>query len=87
MRKALPALALVSLLGVATPIPALADAGAAGSAQRAIDVARGFGVIGINEIQFFDGKWEIEGRDPRGKTVRMDVDALTGGVIRVDRDD
>ena len=45
----------------------------------------GNGVIGFNEIQFFDGKWEIEGRDPRGKTVRIDVDALTGAVLKLDR--
>ena len=36
-------------------------------------------------IQFSDGKWEIEGRDPRGKTINMDVDAMTGAVMKVDR--
>ena len=32
------------------------------------------------------GKWEIEGRDPRGKTMNMVIDALTGAVLRLDRD-
>ena len=83
MRTSLTALAFVSLLGLATP--ALADAGAGGSLQRGIAIARNFGVIGFSEVQYFDGKWEIEGRDPRGKTVNMDVDALTGAVLKVDR--
>jgi hypothetical protein len=84
VRIALSALAVVSLLGLATP--ALADSGAAGSIQRAIATAYASGVIGFNEIQFSDGKWEIEGRDPRGRTVNMDVDALTGAVLKIDRD-
>jgi len=84
MRTFLSALAIASSIGIATP--ALADSGSGGSIQRAVETARAFGVIGFNEIQFFDGKWEIEGRDPRGRTVRIDVDALTGAVLKLDRD-
>ncbi len=84
MRTTLAALAVVSLLAAATT--ALADAGSGGSIQRAIVTARAFGVVGFNQIQFSDGKWEIEGRDPRGRSINMDVDALTGAVIRMDRD-
>ncbi len=83
MRTFLSAVAIASLIGITTP--ALADSGSGGSIQRAIETARAFGVIGFNQIQFFDGKWEIEGRDPRGKDVRIDVDALTGAVIKLDR--
>jgi hypothetical protein len=43
-------------------------------------------MVGFKEIQFSDGKWEIEGRDPRGKTINMVVDALTGAVLRFNRD-
>jgi hypothetical protein len=84
VRNVLAALAVVSLLGLATP--ALADAGSAGSIQLAVSAAYASGVVGFNEIQFFDGKWEIEGRDPRGRTVNIDVDALTGAVLKIDRD-
>ena len=84
MRTFLSAVAIASLLGIATP--AVADSGSGGSIQRAIATARTFGVIGFNQVQFYDGKWEIEGRDPRGKTVRIDVDALTGAVLKLDRD-
>ncbi|MBX9823949.1 MAG: PepSY domain-containing protein [Xanthobacteraceae bacterium] len=84
MRQFLSAIAIASLLGIAAP--ALADSGSGGSVQRAVTTARAFGVIGFNQIQFYDGKWEIEGRDTRGKTVRIDVDALTGAVLKLDRD-
>jgi hypothetical protein len=83
VRPFLPALAVVSLLGFAAP--ALADSGPGGSLQRAIMTARDFGVIGFSEVQYFDGKWEIQGRDPRGKSVNMNVDAITGAVLKIDR--
>jgi hypothetical protein len=83
MRKCLLALAIVSFLGVATP--ALADFGSGDSIQRAVMTARTFGMVGFNEIQYYDGKWEIEGRDPRGKTIHVDVDAMTGAVLKINR--
>ena len=84
MRTFLSTLAIASFLGLATP--ALADVGSGDSIHRAIITAQTFGVVGFNEIQYYDGKWEIEGRDPRGKTVHIDVDAMTGAVIKVNRD-
>jgi hypothetical protein len=84
MQKFLPALAVVSFLGIAAP--ALADVGSGGSIQRALMTTQTLGVVGFNEIQYYDGKWEIEGRDPRGKTIHVDVDAMTGAVIKVNRD-
>lgn len=85
MRACLSAIALVSLLGFATP--AVADSGSGPSIQRALMTARSFGVIGFKEIEFDNGQWSIEGRDPRGKTVNMRIDAWSGAVLRVDRDD
>ena len=84
MRNVLSALAVASILGIATP--ALADVGSGGSMQRALMTAQSLGVVGFNEVQYYDGKWEIEGRDPRGKTIHVDVDAMTGAVIKVNRD-
>src|SRR5690242_6236192 len=66
MQKILSAFAIASVLGIATP--ALADVGSGGSIQRALMAAQSVGVVGFNEIQYYDGKWEIEGRDPDGKT-------------------
>jgi hypothetical protein len=84
MRKFLSALAIASFLGIATP--ALADFGSGNSIQRAVMTARTFGMVAFNEIQYYDGKWEIEGRDPRGKTFHIDVDAITGAVLKMNRD-
>ena len=83
MRTFLSAVAIASLIGFATP--AVADFGPGGSIHRAIEVARDAGVVGFNEIQYFDGKWEIQGRDVRGKDIHMDVDAITGAVLKIDR--
>jgi hypothetical protein len=81
VRTLLPALAIASAIGFAAP--ALADYGPPGSAQRAILAANAYGVVGINEIQFFDGKWEVEGRDPAGRGMTVYVDAFTGAVTNV----
>jgi len=83
VRTFVSAIAIASLVGITAP--ALADSGSGGSVQRAVVTARAFGVIGFNQIQFYDGRWQIEGRDTRGKTVRIDVDALTGAVMKLDR--
>lgn len=83
MRTFLSAVAIASLIGLTTP--ALADFAPGGSILLAVQTARSFGVVGFNEIQYFDGKWEIQGRDTRGKDIRMDVDAITGAVLKVDR--
>ena len=83
MRTLLSAVAIVSLIGIATP--AVADFAPGGSIHRAVEVARSAGVVGFNEVEYFDGKWEIQGRDIRGRDVHMDVDAITGAVIKIDR--
>ena len=83
MRTFLSAIALAALVGLTTP--ALADFGPGGSMHRAIETAHSVGVVGFNEIQYFDGKWEVQGRDVRGKDVHLDVDAITGAVLKIDR--
>ena len=83
MRIFLSAVAIVSLIGIATP--AVADFGPGGSIHRAIEIAQSAGVVGFNEIPYYDGKWEIQGRDLRGKDVHMDIDAITGAVLKIDR--
>jgi hypothetical protein len=83
LRTLLSAVAIASLIGITTP--AVADFAPAGSIHRAVEVARSAGVVGFNEIQYYDGKWEIQGRDVRGRDVHMDVDAITGAVLKIDR--
>ena len=83
MRACLTALAFAASLAVATP--ALADFGSAPSVQRAVAAADAFGVVAISGIQYWDGTWEIAGRDVRGHAVNMVVDAITGAVTKIDR--
>jgi Peptidase propeptide and YPEB domain len=85
MRRYLAAIPIAALLGLATP--ALADSGSGVSLERALFAARDFGFVGFSEIQYYDGKWELDGRDPRGKDIHIDVDALSGAVSNVDRSD
>ena len=85
MRRYLAAIPIAALLGLATP--ALADSGSGASLERALFAARDFGFVGFREIQYYDGKWELDGRDLRGKDIHIDVDALSGAVSNVDRSD
>lgn len=55
------------------------------SMQRAVMIANGIGLVSVNEIQFDDGKWDIEGRDPYGRSLTVDIDGRTGQIVRVDR--
>lgn len=79
----LSALAFAAVLGLATP--ALADIGSVPSIERAIMAASAYGMVGFSEIQYDDGQWELEGRDPRGRTLTIKVNAITGAVVNVDR--
>ncbi|WP_315836883.1 PepSY domain-containing protein [Bradyrhizobium prioriisuperbiae] len=89
MRNLAMIAAVVTTLGISTltlPTPAAADSsGSIISMQQAIYVANRIGVIGVNEIQFDDGRWHIEGRDPAGRTINVNVDGRTGEILNVDR--
>ncbi len=90
MRNLAMIAAVVTTLGVSAlslPTSAAADepSGSIISMQQALFVANRIGVVGVNEIQFDDGRWEIEGRDPAGRTINVNVDGRTGEVLNVDR--
>lgn len=90
MRNLAMIAAVVTTLGISAltlPAPAAADepSGSIISIQQALFVANRIGVIGVNEIQFDDGRWHIEGRDPIGRTINVNVDGRTGEILNVDR--
>ncbi|HVX98342.1 MAG TPA: PepSY domain-containing protein [Pseudorhodoplanes sp.] len=67
-------------------LPALAQsAGSEFSMQRALFVARNIGIAGISQIEFYDGKWQIEGHAPDGQNIEVEIDAETGAIMNVDR--
>ncbi len=48
-------------------------------------VAEGF--TRIEEIEFDDGRYEVEAIDSRGREVELDIDPATGRILKVDYDD
>lgn len=55
------------------------------TAQEALAMARNIGVVSLKELEFYEDTWEIEGNDPDGKDIAVNVDATTGAIIKVDR--
>ncbi len=51
---------------------------------QAVQIARGYGMVEIEEIERDDGGWEIEGRDRRGREVEISINR-DGRVTRVER--
>jgi len=47
----------------------------------------GDGYSRIEEIEFDDGKYEVEAIDSQGREVELDLDPRTGRILKVDYDD
>jgi uncharacterized membrane protein YkoI len=45
------------------------------------------GIVKIEEIELDDGIWEIEGWDAGGHEIEMKVDASSGQIVKLKRDD
>ncbi len=79
---------LMTTIGLATA-PALADERCDRGpvrAEQAIEIARGVGVALVKELECDDGRWEVEGRDQRGREIEVEIDPRTGRVLKVERD-
>lgn len=83
-KLAVSTLAAVTI-GLSWPASAQVPTASEDSMQQALFVARNVGVVGINQVQFYDGKWHVQGRDPGGQNIKVDVDPETGAVLYVDR--
>lgn len=57
------------------------------SAEDAIRIARTAGLVRVEEVDCDDRKWEVEGRDARGREIEVEISARTGRILDVDRDD
>jgi hypothetical protein len=44
-------------------------------------------VVTIKEIEVDDGIWEVQGRDAGGHKIEMKVDALSGEIVKMRRND
>lgn len=85
MLKFTTAALVAATLALAAPALAQNAVDSEMSMQQALFVARNIGVIGIKQVEFYDGKWQVEGRDPTGQNIEVEVDAATGTVVNVDR--
>jgi hypothetical protein len=45
------------------------------------------GIATIKEIELDDGIWEVEGRDDGGHKIEMKVDARSGEIVKLRRND
>lgn len=79
-------IALASLLCLALASPAAAEEFAPLSMGEARDIARDAGVAEIEEIEVDDGVWEIDGRDRDGNDVEIEIDRITGEIVKARRD-
>jgi hypothetical protein len=92
MTRALRHAAFAALLALPVLLPAgpaLADdddCRGPVTAGRAIDIAWTVGLIRVEEVECDDGKWEIEGRDARGREMEVEIDPRTGRVLDIEYD-
>ena len=83
---------IAALVSFSTPATVWADDDrrqerpASVSQERAIQIARGYGMVRVTEVDRDDDGWEIEGRDHRGRELEVKIDRR-GRVISVERDD
>jgi uncharacterized membrane protein YkoI len=45
------------------------------------------GIVKIDEVELDDGLWEVEGYDANGHEIEMKVDAASGNIVKIERDD
>ena len=88
IRSTLAALGALALLAVqpASAQPASGPCAGQVDISRAIEIARGAGVVRAEQADCDDGAWQVEGRDDQGRKIKVDVDPRDGRVIRTRRD-
>jgi len=45
------------------------------------------GIVKIEEVELDDGIWEVEGHDASGHEIEMEVEAASGKITKLERDD
>ena len=52
------------------------------SMDRAIEIARGQGLVRLHEAKFDDGVWEVEGWTADGRRIELDIHPHTGAILK-----
>jgi len=45
------------------------------------------GIVNIKEVELDDGIWEVKGYDASGYKIKMEVEAGSGAIVKLKRDD
>lgn len=88
MRRS-PALTATAAAAALLATPAAADGRCEGPViiAEAVRIAATAGLVRAEKVECDDGKWEVEGRDARGREIEVDVDPRSGRILKVGRDD
>ena len=54
------------------------------SIQDALRIATDKGIRDIREVELTRNRWEIEGRDARGRRVEVYIDARSGQILKIE---
>jgi uncharacterized membrane protein YkoI len=73
----------LSLLAASLPV----QAGARLTIEEVRAMAFAKGIATIKEIELDDGIWEVEGRDDGGHKIEVEVDARSGEIVKMRRND
>ena len=89
-RKTSIALVAVALAFGCLALPPVADAQVVIAQQVSMDEARFIaaqnGLVAIREIEFYDGKWQIWGKDAAARNMKIEINARTGFIEWLNRD-
>jgi hypothetical protein len=83
------AIAAAALVVAAPLATARAQAGAAPGTLSPAEITRkveAAGYTNIHDLEYDDGRWELEATSPAGVPVDLDVDAATGSILNEERD-
>jgi len=50
-----------------------------------VDIARAQGVQDVLRVEARRGVWRVEGRTAQGQKMVVEVDGMTGAIVRIDR--
>ena len=83
-------LLVAGALAIAMPLAANAQTGAAASGTLSpadvINKVQAAGYTNIHDVEFDDGRWELEATSPAGTDVDLEVDAATGKILHEEKD-
>ena len=83
---------IIAALLAASPLVFALPADAQGAAQSALSPAEivkkveSEGYTNVHDVEFDDGRWELEATSPAGKPVDLAVDASTGKIVHEEND-